>query len=117
MQDRNQTPQDFASPDRPTGFASRIQADRPMARPVLTLADLPAPGRWQVRGVHGSEAHDQRLIELGFSRGTEVAFDRVAPLRDPVVFQLRGTRLCLRRRDARRIEIEPIPEPPSGATA
>ena len=51
------------------------------------------------------EAHP-RFEALGFCPGTTVRLDRKAPLGDPLIFELRGMRLALRRRDARAIRIE-----------
>lgn len=55
------------------------------------------------------EAHDgigRRLLDLGFIPGTPVRVVRRAPLGDPVAFELRGSRICLRRSEAARIFVE-----------
>lgn len=71
-----------------------------------TLADL-APGEvGRVLRVGGDAVLADRLRELGFCAGTRIRLERRAPLGDPLVFVLRGTRLALRQREARRIEIE-----------
>ena len=80
------------------------QADPP------TLTDLPRLGRGVVRHVAGDDATSSRLRELGFTPGTLVEFVRVAPLRDPLCFRLRGTELCLRRSEASRVGIVPESE-------
>ena len=49
----------------------------------------------------------RRLLDLGWVRGTPVRVVRTAPLGDPVVYELRGTRLCLRRSEAGRIVVRP----------
>jgi len=74
--------------------------------PPRTLADLPLQGQGRVIGVLGNGSTADRLKELGFCPGTKVRFERRAPLGDPLVFHLRGTRLCLRRTEAARIQIE-----------
>ncbi|MFQ5749879.1 MAG: ferrous iron transport protein A [Planctomycetota bacterium] len=71
-----------------------------------TLADLPLRAQGRVTGVLGNGSTADRLKELGFCPGTEVRLERRAPLGDPLVFHLRGTRLCLRRTEAARIQIE-----------
>ena len=55
----------------------------------------------------------RRLLDLGFVPATEVRVLRRAPLGDPVEYELRGTRLCLRRTEAERIwvRIAPAPDP------
>ena len=47
----------------------------------------------------------RRLADLGFLPGTPVTAVRRAPLGDPIEFELRGTRLCLRRSEAARVRI------------
>lgn len=83
----------------------------PATSPARTsLADLPVGGRAIVRGLAKIDGSARRLCELGFCPGTTVVFERRAPLGDPLVFRVRGTRIALRRHDARLIEIHP----PSG---
>jgi ferrous iron transport protein A len=41
----------------------------------------------------------QRLRELGFVPGTIVTMVRIGALGDPIEVELRGYRMCLRRRD------------------
>ncbi len=41
----------------------------------------------------------RRLLELGFVEGTPVTIVRTGALGDPVELELRGYRICLRRRD------------------
>jgi Fe2+ transport system protein FeoA len=49
----------------------------------------------------------RRLIDLGFVPGTPICVVRRAPLGDPVAYELRGMRLCLRRSEAARISVWP----------
>lgn len=46
-----------------------------------------------------------RLFELGFVPGTIVSVKRFSPLRDPVEFELRDTRVCLRQSETRQINV------------
>lgn len=43
----------------------------------------------------------RRFEDLGLISGTPVLRERNAPLGDPVVFQVRGTMICIRRAEAR----------------
>jgi len=73
------------------------------------LSDL-APGTSaRVTAVEGHGPSERRLMDLGLLPGTRVRAVRRAPLGDPVEFELRGYRLCLRRRDAAcvRVRVEP----------
>jgi len=51
----------------------------------------------------------QRLMEMGLLEGDEVEMLAVAPLGDPLEIGLRDYRLSLRREDASRIEVQPLP--------
>ena len=71
------------------------------------LADL-APGMTAlVEQVDASSPMGRRLLDLGFVPGTRVKVLRRAPLGDPVVYELRGTQLCLRRSETLRIRVGP----------
>lgn len=48
-----------------------------------------------------------RLGDLGILPGTRVEVVRRAPLGDPLVLELRGYQLCLRRRDAALVIVAP----------
>ena len=47
----------------------------------------------------------RRLLDLGFLPETEIRVIRRAPLGDPVSYELRGFRICLRHAEAGRIWI------------
>ena len=81
-----------ASPRRPTPVA---------------LADLAPGSSARVESVSEASALGRRLQDLGFVPGTEVRVVRRAPLGDPIEFELRGYRLCLRRTEAREIRVLP----------
>ncbi len=74
----------------------------------LTIADLPRVLVGKVVAVDGAGKFSERLRELGFCRGTEVRFERQAPMGGPIIVSLRGYRLCLRIAEAKRIEIEGV---------
>ncbi len=69
-----------------------------------TLAGLKPGQRAQIQAIASDDAAlTQRLLALGFAPGTEVEARRRAPLGDPTEYALLGTRLCLRRSEARLI--------------
>ena len=70
-----------------------------------SLADLPPGATGQVESVDETGPLGRRLLDLGFTPQTLVRVVRRAPLGDPVVYELRGTRLCLRRSEAHRIRV------------
>jgi ferrous iron transport protein A len=69
------------------------------------LADLPPGSVARVAAVDVRSPIGRRLLDLGFVPGTEVRVVRRAPLGDPVEYELRGYRVCLRRSEARQIEV------------
>jgi ferrous iron transport protein A len=73
------------------------------------LAEL-APGqRATIVGVapSASSVVAGRLRQLGFRTASDVEVIRRAPLGDPTVYRVQDTELCLRRREARLIEVLP----------
>ncbi len=65
------------------------------------LAELGPGASATVVAVHAeAPAVGRRLADLGFTAGVAVEVVRRAPLRDPVVYRVRGYELCLRRAQA-----------------
>jgi len=77
-----------------------------VSRPSVLLSELPVGGRAFVVAIEGTPALSARLTALGFLPSTEVRCRRRAPLGDPRVYELRGTQLCLRHTEARKIRVE-----------
>jgi ferrous iron transport protein A len=75
----------------------------------LNLARLPVGGAAVIEAVADGSPVAHRLLDLGFVPGTEVRALRRAPLGDPTLYELRGTQLCLRRSEAERIQVRPLP--------
>ncbi len=72
---------------------------------VLWLVDL-RPGQYAwVETVEAEPEVRERLMELGFVRGTPVEVVGAAPLGGPLEVRIRGTRLSLRREEAQRIRV------------
>lgn len=58
-------------------------------------------GVWhRVDSLIGPDEACDRLLDLGFTPGAEIRIVQAAPLGDPLVVLLRGTRLALRRQEA-----------------
>jgi ferrous iron transport protein A len=76
---------------------------------VIVLAQL-APGRRATIVGTIPEANPNvknRLGQLGFRAQARVDVIRRAPLGDPTIYRVQDTELCLRRREARLIEVVP----------
>jgi ferrous iron transport protein B len=72
-----------------------------------TLVGMRVGDRARIRSVGGDVGLEQRLTELGVIPGVEVELVRLAPLGDPMEFELMGYRLSLRRSEAEAVAVEP----------
>lgn len=75
---------------------------------MSTLAELARDQRARVKAVDARDEVGQRILEMGLIPGVEVRMVGQAPLGDPLVFEVRGYRLSLRRVEAAQIEVERI---------
>jgi ferrous iron transport protein A len=83
----------------------------------IGLDDLRPGETGRVRRVEAETRLATRLADLGFCPGTPVRMVRRAPLGDPVLYELRGYQIALRRGEARRIRVHPDrPAPDAGKT-
>ncbi len=73
----------------------------------MTLADLRPSERAVLLQVGGERSLRRRLLELGFLPGTAVTLKKVALFRDPLEFELRHSRISIRRREASAITVQP----------
>lgn len=74
---------------------------------MKTLADLAPTEEGRIHSITGADGLSQRLSELGFTPGQTVHVVRFAPLGDPMQIRIRGFSLALRRREARRVVLDP----------
>ncbi|MFM7150094.1 MAG: ferrous iron transport protein A [Gemmataceae bacterium] len=75
----------------------------------ITLDHLLPGQRARITALRTEPTVLQRLMEMGLLEGDEVEMLAVAPLGDPLEISLRDYRLSLRREDASRIEVQPLP--------
>jgi ferrous iron transport protein A len=75
------------------------------------LVDQPVGARVSVVAITDrGDPVGERLAALGLLPGTEVRVVRRAPLGDPTVYEFRGYQLCLRRSEARRVQVRAAAE-------
>jgi Fe2+ transport system protein FeoA len=72
----------------------------------IPLHELGVGQRGVVVRVGGKGPARRRMMDMGVVPGTEVKVVRVAPLGDPVEFELKGYSLSLRKSEARDITVE-----------
>jgi ferrous iron transport protein A len=82
-------------------------SDPPPQPAVVPLCELRPGATAVVDCVEGDPAVGQRLLDLGFTPGTVVMVVRRAPLGDPIVYELRGYRIALRRSEGRLVRVRP----------
>ncbi|MDH3519476.1 MAG: ferrous iron transport protein A [Myxococcales bacterium] len=73
----------------------------------VPLAQLAPGSRAVIASVDLECGIGRRLLDLGFVPATVVSVLRRAPLGDPISYEIRGTRICLRRSEAARILVHP----------
>ncbi|MDR3710489.1 MAG: ferrous iron transport protein A [Capsulimonadaceae bacterium] len=76
---------------------------------MVPICQLKPGQKGTVVRLDGESGLRQHLLEMGFTKGTEVEFVRQAPLGDPVDLRLRGYRLSLRRNEASVVIVRPLP--------
>jgi Fe2+ transport system protein FeoA len=77
---------------------------------LTTLAQLKQKmARARVVSIDGDDEISQRIMEMGVIPGVEVVYLGSALFGDPLEIELRGYRLSLRKKEALRISIEPLP--------
>ena len=48
----------------------------------------------------------QRLLDLGFVRGSEISVQNISPLKNPIAYNIHDTLISLRNEDAAKVLIE-----------
>jgi len=71
-----------------------------------TLAQLKPGENARVVDVGGESSLQQRILEMGILPGVDVRLIRVAPLGDPMEFEVIGYRLSLRKTEAACVTVE-----------
>lgn len=74
----------------------------------ITLADLPLGSTAVVHGYQDGTGARRRFVELGLVPGARVTRLRAAPLGDPSLYAVFGTRLAVRGRDAATVLVEVV---------
>ncbi len=58
-----------------------------------------------VKAIHAPKQLKRRLMDMGFTKGVDIEVVKLAPMGDPIEVSVRGYNLCLRRAEARKIEL------------
>lgn len=71
----------------------------------MRLTDLQTGEKATIVKVFGYGAFRRRILEMGFIRGEEVSVILNAPLKDPIIYNIMGYEVSLRRSEASQIEV------------
>lgn len=74
------------------------------------FSEIRSEGWARIVALNGPSEETQRLQEMGLTIGATFRVEKIAPFGDPIEISLRGYRLCLRKREAKGIQIELIGE-------
>jgi len=74
----------------------------------MTLKDLEIGSRARIAAVGGEGALRQHFLDMGIIPGAEIRLVKLAPMGDPMEFEIHGYELTLRMADAEKIEITDI---------
>lgn len=69
----------------------------------MSLCDLNLGEKAIIKEICGDKKLAKRLLALGCIEGTEIELKRIAPLGDPIIVNLRGFDLAIRKKDAKNI--------------
>ncbi|ADC46387.1 ferrous iron transport protein A FeoA [Methanobrevibacter ruminantium M1] len=57
-------------------------------------------------GTGGDLELKRHLLGMGFIKGADIEVEKVAPLGDPMQIKVKGYSVCLRKEEARNIDVE-----------
>ena len=72
----------------------------------MCICDLSIGEFATIDKIVGDEKLTKRLFALGCTEGTKIQLKRSAPLGDPIILNLRGFDLSIRKKDAKNIFIQ-----------
>ena len=71
----------------------------------MSICDLKLVEKATINNILGDSRLAKRLSALGLVEGTEIELKRIAPLGDPIIINLRGFDLAIRKKDAKNINL------------
>ncbi|MDR0931217.1 MAG: ferrous iron transport protein A [Clostridiales bacterium] len=73
---------------------------------MLTLDKANVGETYTICSLNGDGALRRRLMDLGLVNGSKITITKVAPLGDPIAFNVKGFVLSLRKTDASIVEVQ-----------
>jgi ferrous iron transport protein A len=99
----NRAPSQEQCADCPARAGQECYADS-----LMKLSNLKPGQKGKIAQVCGDPEFRLRMMEMGFTKGTEVMVVKYAPLSDPVEFVIKGYHLTLRKDQASDILISEL---------
>lgn len=72
----------------------------------MTLADIKDNKKYIIKEINCNDKVKKRLLDIGLTKGIEINIKGKAPLGDPLLINLRGFNLALRKQDAKDIIVK-----------
>lgn len=77
-----------------------------MNKNIVPLSCIPIGLSAEIASIKPNSKNRERLLELGFTKNTEITPLHVSPAGDPIAYCVRGAVMALRREDADNILIK-----------
>ena len=71
----------------------------------MTLNEVKVGAGARIVRINGTGPVKRRIMDMGLTKGTEVAVRKIAPLGDPIELTVRGYELSIRKDEAAAIEV------------
>ena len=71
----------------------------------MTMDELTVGQSGAVKAIHAPKQLKRRLMDMGITKGVPIQVIKMAPMGDPMEVSVRGYHLCLRKAEARSIEL------------
>ncbi len=72
----------------------------------MSIIDLKPGENGYIKNIIGDEKLTKRLLALGCIEGTRITFKTTAPFGDPIIINVRGFDLAIRKKDAFSIKLK-----------
>jgi len=75
---------------------------------IITLANLSAGERAEIKRIEGKSRIKRRLMDMGLNTGAELVVKGKAPMGDPIEIKVRNYNLTLRRDEAEKVKVKVV---------
>lgn len=72
---------------------------------IRTLCDITLGEKVTISSINAPLPIKQRFMDMGLVKGSEIVIEKYAPLGNPIQITIKGYSLCLRKEDAKYIQV------------